>query len=193
MEKLEKHELLTARILTHVARYGFADVQRFAHLAKGMGIGRSLLYFYFKSSEEIIEALCEHFKHGLNEFDEQIRARRLNFYEYVVSLPEIKDLVFFAHECQKEALRNPALMAPILLVAETVDSYSFERFKVYYELTHYDPEQIAFLYGCLRSKWWESLGSYDEWGRREVEAFFSSVDSVTRTFKLGCSSPQVSD
>ena len=192
MEKLEKHEQLTARILVHVARHGFADVQRFAHLAKGVGIGRSLLYFYFKSSEEVIEALCAHFHQELNDFHEQIQARGLDFYEYVVALPEIKDLVFFAHECHKEALRNPALMAPILLVAETVDHYSFERFKVFYELTDHDPAEVEFLYSCLRSKWWENLGSYEEWGRHEVEEFFSSVDTLTRTFQRGCSRPQPS-
>lgn len=182
MDKKDKRDQITALILTHVARAGLADVQRFSHLSRGVGIGRSLLYFYYKSTEELIEALCDHFDQELRAFYERTQEKQLDFKQYVLSLIEIKDLVFFSSECQKEVLRIPSLIAPLTLISETVDHYSFERFKVYYQLMGCAPEQVEFLYGCFRSKWWESLGAYDDWSLEALEQFFQSVDGIMSSY-----------
>lgn len=179
---MDKREQFTVLILSYVARNGFADLKTFSHLAKGIGVSRSLIYFYYKNYHELIAALCEHFELKLNEFHQEVLNHSYDFKEYVYALLSMHDLIFFALECSKEVERIPALIEPLKLIQTGVDSYSFEQFKLYYQLLEQDQDQIEFLYSCFRSKWWESLGRYDDWNQEKLDQFFTSMDCVMQSF-----------
>ena len=178
----DKRERLTERILEHIAAHGFASVHHFSRLAKEIRVGRSLLYFYYKSTEEVLTEVGEMFRFLLVTHYRYVVEQELAFKEYMYSLLKIRSLVFFTFECQKECQRIPTLQTHLDLVMETLDSYSFQRFKEHYQVEDQDPEQISFLYSCCRSQWWESLGSYETWSEESVDLFLASLDQLMSAY-----------
>ena len=176
-----KRDQISRLILSYIAQRGFSNLSRFSHLAKGINKGRSLLYFYFKESSEVIDAVGDIFERELAAHLEHIEEQELDFKHYLRYLTQMKDLVFFTLECQKEVSREPKLMKYLSLVQETIDHYSYQRFCEYYQLEDIDVENVSFMYSCFRSKWWDSLGDYEGWGLDKTEAFFESLDTFMET------------
>ena len=178
---VDKRALLVTQILKHIAQEGFSSVYHFSRLAKEIKVGRSLLYFYFKNTDEILEEVGSLFKSLLTEHHRFILDRQLDFKQYVHSLLNIRELVFFINECQKEQQRIPSVQAHIELVMKTLDDYSFQRFKEYYQIDEQSLD-VEFLYACCRSQWWESIGTYASWNEASIDTFLRSLDKLMEQY-----------
>jgi len=184
IEYVERRDQIARLILTHVAQNGFVSLDRFSHLAREIKVGRSLLYFYFKGTSEVIEAIGELFERELAAHLLEIRARALNFKDYLEYLGGMKELAFFALECRKELSRRPELERYLELVHTTIDRYSYEQFLRYYELDQReDMRHAQFMYSCFRSRWWESLASFESWDQASRERFFTDLDGLMSSLK----------
>ena len=173
----EKSDLLAKKILVHIAQEGFSKLNHFSHLAKAVGKGRSLLYFYFKSEDEILDALYKIYVDEINFHFDYIKRQRFSFIEYVSYLVDIKDLYFFTINCAKIVEHKPELMRFINHGLSTLDNYCFQQFVIHYQLDRHPPTNITFVFSCFRSLWWERSGPYESWTHKKVINMVEDIDA----------------
>ena len=172
----DKADLLAQKIMAHIAREGLSKLSNFSHLAKAIGKGRSLLYFYFKNEDEILDALYKQYVFEINYHFDHVRSQKFGFIDYVHYLVEIKDLYFFTINCAKIVEHRPELTRFIEHGLSTLDAYCFEQFVAHYHLDQHPPSNVSFVFSCFRSLWWERSGPYESWTNEKVSTMVDDID-----------------
>ena len=172
----EKSELLAQKIMQKIAQEGLSNLRTFSQIAKAIDKSRSLLYFYFKNEDEILEALYKNYFHEINFHYDHVQRHHFGFIEYVHYLVDIKDLYFFTINCAKVAEHRPELTRFVEHGLSTLDAYCFEQFAVHYHLDKHPPSNVEFVFSCFRSLWWEKSGPYESWTHEKVDAMVEDID-----------------
>ena len=172
----EKSDLLVKKILVHIAQNGFSSLSNFSHLAKAIGKGRSLLYFYFKNEDDILDGLYKIYSDEIDHHFDHVKQNNFSFIDYVLYLVDIKDLYFFTINCAKIVDHKPELTRFIEHGLNTLDNYCFQQFIPHYKLERHPPSNVSFLFGCFRSLWWEKSGPYESWTYEKVERMVEDID-----------------
>ena len=183
-----KTDVLTKKILVHVAQNGFSDLNSFSRLAKATGTGRSLLYFYYKKEEDIIDGLFELFTREIDYHSRQIIDQNLNFDQYLEYLYVMREPYFFSIECVKAVSNRTELWRFINYIYQHIDMYAMKQFIKKYDLSFLEQSQTDYMYSSLRSRWFERSGPYDSWTiekiiylRTEMDQFILSLKEEMKT------------
>ena len=171
-----KSELIARKILVHIAQYGISDLASFSKLSKSIEVGRSLLYFYFKSEVEIIDTLYQVFVKEVDYHFEYIKERQFNFDEYLNYLVDMKVPYFMVVECMKVYQQRDEFKAFVDYVAKGIDHYSQQMFIKKYQLEHMSQERLDYMYNSLRSYWFERSGHFKEWNYAKVSQLRDDLD-----------------
>jgi len=171
-----KTDLITRKILVHIARKGIYDLASFSKLAKSINIGRSLLYFYYKNENEIIDSAYKIFIYELDYHHAYVKQRQFNFNEYLDYLVDMKDLYFFLIECVKIRDSRKEFNAFVKYAFNTIDRYAFEEFTKKYELGYVETSRLEYMYHSLRSYWFENSGIHDDWCYEKVHQLRDDLD-----------------
>ena len=184
----DKTDLLTKKILVHVAKSGFGDLSSFSRLAKAINIGRSLLYFYYKKEEDIVDGLFEIFIKEVDHHYQIIVQKQLNFDQYLDYLVDIRDLYFFTIECVKAVPNRLELKRFLEYGGKKIDLYSLNQFIKKYELEFLEQSQIDYMYAALRSRWFERSGPFESWSLEKVNFLRNEMDLFIIGLKdeMGC-------
>lgn len=179
-----KSELITRKILVHIAQHGLVDLASFSKLSKSIKIGRSLLYFYYKQESDIIEALYEVFIKEIGYHYEYLKERQFDFDEYLNYLVDMKDPYFMMMECIKVQDQRPEFRPFGDYAFNTIDRYAQHAFIKKYQLESLPQDRSDYMYNSLRCYWFECSGSYEDWSYSKVNELRKKLDEYIDGLKL---------
>jgi len=160
----KKQALQLQKLYQHFAEHGFKQVGNVSHLTKAIGISRSLFYFYFEDTEDLLFQLSEYHKALLHEQHAYILSQGITHTQYLQRLVEHKDLYFFSIQCRRYAQEHPKIAEMFQMVLDTVDYENFQLFVQHYQLEGFSERAIKMLYSTFRGFWYDNshYGSWDE-------------------------------
>lgn len=179
-----KSELITRKILVHIAQHGLVDLASFSKLSKSIRIGRSLLYFYYKHETDIIDALYEVFTKEIGYHYEYLKERQFDFDEYLNYLVDMKDPYFMMMECIKVQDQRPEFRPFGDYAFNTIDRYAQQVFIKKYQLESLPQERLDYMYNSLRCYWFECSGAYEDWSYSKVSELRKKLDEYIDGLKL---------
>ncbi|MAD61371.1 MAG: hypothetical protein CMH49_07665 [Myxococcales bacterium] len=178
-----KSELLTRKILVHVAQHGLSDLTSFSKLSKSIKVGRSLLYFYFKHETDIIDALYEVFTKEITYHYNYLNERQFNFDEYLNYLVDMKDSYFMMLECIKVQDQRQEFRPFGDYAFNTIDRYAQKVFIQKYQLDALPQERLDYMYNSLRCYWFKCSGAYEDWSYNKVSELREELDEFIEGLK----------
>lgn len=162
MNRHKKRDTQLQRLYQYFAEHGFKQVDNISYITKGIGISRSLFYFYFKDIDDLFAKLADYHLKRVAEEHKLMIEHGITHLQYLQKLVEHKDLYFFAIQCRRYRQEHPKLDEMYRYVLDTVDQENFKLFITHYQLESFSERSIKLLYDSFRGFWYDN-SEYHNW------------------------------
>lgn len=177
MPHKQKRDLQLERLLQYFAEFGFKQIDNISHLTKAIGISRSLFYFYFKDTDDLLRQLATYHQGLVLKEQSNIISESLTHLQYLKKLVECKDLYFFTIQCKRHKQEHPIINDMYHFVLETLDKENFKLFVKHYQLEDFSSYSIKLLYDTFRGFWYDH-SDYHSWGEERAHDLAHQVHSM---------------
>ena len=182
MSPKSKRDLALQRLYAHCAQYGFKGVDNVSFITKAMGISRSLFYFYFADTEDLIRALAAFHKAKIDTRYALAEEEKRDFLTHIHALVEEKNNYFFTLQSVRHAHEHPLYREMADYTLSTLDARNFREFIKHYQLSSFSESAIHFMYDSFRNFWFIN-SSYDNWSHERVDEMIAQIDVSIRLLK----------
>jgi AcrR family transcriptional regulator len=167
MPHQKKRHLQLERLYRYFAEFGFKQVDNISYLTKAIGISRSLFYFYFADTDDLLKQLSDYHNEKISEQRSIVVSHSFNHTQYLQGLVTHKDLYFFTIQCRRHRHEHPHIDLMYQYVIETIDQVNFRLFVEHYNLESFSESAIKTLYDVFRGFWYDN-SDYETWNQERV-------------------------
>ncbi|MBM4291428.1 MAG: TetR/AcrR family transcriptional regulator [Deltaproteobacteria bacterium] len=182
MSPKSKREVALQRLYTHCAEHGFKGVDNVSFITKAMGISRSLFYFYFADTDDLLRALLSFHKAEIDVLYSVAMEENIDFLTHLNNLIEHKDNYFFTLQAVRHAHEHPLYREMSEYTLSTIDARNFREFVKHYGLERFSESSIRFMYESFRNFWFIN-SDYRGWTRERVNDLLAQVNSTIELLK----------
>jgi AcrR family transcriptional regulator len=177
MAQHTKKDQLLARLYQYFAEHGFKQADNISTLTKSVGISRSLFYFYFKDTEDLLTQLSALHRARVQQRYERVLDEERSFIEYLHHTVYQKDIYFMTVQSARYVQEHPRYAEMLNVVVESVDEYNFKQFIKHYQLEGLSERAVRMIYASFRNHWFAN-SVYHEWTIERVDELISQVDEM---------------
>jgi AcrR family transcriptional regulator len=182
MSSKSKRDLALHKLYVHCAQHGFKGVDNVSFITKAMGISRSLFYFYFADTDDLLRALTAFHKSMIDGLYERAEDERRDFLTYIHNLLEQKDYYFFTLQAVRHAHEHANYREMAEHSLNTLDARNFREFVKHYELSTLSEASIRFMYESFRNFWFIN-SDYNNWNKERLDELIAQIDSTIQLLK----------
>lgn len=182
MSAKSKRDLALQKLYVHCAQHGFKGVDNVSFITKAMGISRSLFYFYFADTDDLLRALTVFHKAMIDARYEIAEGERRDFLTYIHNLLEQKDYYFFTLQAVRHSHEHPCYREMAEHTLNTVDARNFKEFVKHYELSSFSEQSIRFMYESFRNFWFIN-SDYQNWTKERIDELLAQIDGTIKLLK----------
>ena len=180
-----KKDIILRKLYNHCATFGFDNIYNISKVSKVMSISRTLFYFYFKNTDDLVAHLVDFHHQEIDKAMRDVMDKDMTFVDYVHNLVDIKDLYFFTMRCQGRDQVDKRFTECLSYSLDTLDQYSYRQFVVHFELGHLPPQEIELMYASFRQLAWVKTSAYHEWSYEHVNQILDQVTTLVNLMKEG--------
>jgi len=177
MPHQKKKKAQLDRLYKHFAEFGFKQVDNVSYLTKSIGISRSLFYFYFADTDDLLTQLSDYHQEKISAQSEIVVSQSFTHVQYLKGLVEHKDLYFFTIQCRRHRHEHPMIELMYQHVLNTIDQVNFRLFVEHYNLESFSESAIKTLYDSFRGFWYDN-SSYETWSHERAQELAQQIQEM---------------
>ena len=178
-----KQDQVLEKFYRYFAQHGFLSLHNVSHLTKGVGISRSLFYFYFKDTEDLLQQIKTLHLSKVEARYDVIQEHQHSFLDYLHNTVVRKDIYFITVQSSRHVGEHPAFGEMLEAVVSSVDHYNFTQFIKHYGLEGLSEHSVKLMYDSFRSSWF-AHSQYEGWTHERVDELISQLDEMISLLRV---------